>query len=140
MGQVAALYVVAFCYATAVVAKLADPGGPHQLHYDVADSFKVFENFPFSVAIGDSDHDGVLECIAANRTEIDPAAQTATFVWLFQETDYSPKRDVPFYVKVGDEPGTLTFTVANDPTLREGRYYYTDYENCVVLDMEYHGH
>ncbi|XP_077486590.1 uncharacterized protein LOC144097851 [Amblyomma americanum] len=49
-------------------------------------------------------------------------------------------RDVPFYVKVGDEPGTLTFTVANDPTLREGRYYYTDYENCVVLDMEYHGH
>ncbi|KAK8777240.1 hypothetical protein V5799_029416 [Amblyomma americanum] len=101
---------------------------------------EVFENYPFTVAISDSDHDGILECMAGNRTEIDPATQTATFVWLFQGTDHSPKREIPFYVKVGDEPGTLTFTVDDDPTPREGRYYYTDYETCVVLDMEYNGH
>ncbi|KAL1468643.1 hypothetical protein MTO96_041346, partial [Rhipicephalus appendiculatus] len=100
----------------------------------------VFENFKYSVAISDSDNDTMFECVAANRTEIDPEAQTATFVWLFQGNENSPKRDIPFYVKTGEEPGTLLFTVEGDPTIREGRYYYTDYKTCVVLDMEYHGH
>ncbi|XP_049527877.1 uncharacterized protein LOC125947359 [Dermacentor silvarum] len=131
---------IAFFSMPFVFGKLGPPGGPQHLHHDAIDAFKIIENFQFTVAITDSDNDTIFECVAGNRTEIDPEAKTATFVWLFQETENSPREDIPFYVKVADEPETITFTVDDDPTIREGRYYYTDYETCVVLDMEYHGH
>ncbi|XP_054922921.1 uncharacterized protein [Dermacentor andersoni] len=140
MAGIASLVFTALWFSAAVLGKLGTPGGPRKLQHDIADSFQVFENFPYTVAISDSDNDTVFECVAANRTEIDPEAHTATFVWLFQGNENSPKQNIPFYVKAEEEPGTFSFSVGRDPTVREGRYYYTDYKTCVVLDMEYHGH
>nr|XP_037280848.1 uncharacterized protein LOC119174136 [Rhipicephalus microplus] len=140
MARIASFALAALWCTACVLGKLGSPGGPRKLHQEIADSFKVIENFPYTVAISDSDNDTMFECVAANRTEIDPEAQTATFVWLFQGNENSPKQNIPFYVKTGEEPGTLLFTIEGDPTVREGRYYYTDYKTCVVLDMEYHGH
>ncbi|KAK8782735.1 hypothetical protein V5799_015927 [Amblyomma americanum] len=134
-----ALSLLVVCTSTIALAKLGSPGGPQKLHRDVADSFKVISSYPYSVAISDSDNDGTLECLAANRTAIDEEAQTATMTWILPETEFSPKQEIPFYVRPGAEPGTMDFTVDDDPTLRQGIFYYAD-DDCVVLDLEYRGH
>ncbi|KAK8767097.1 hypothetical protein V5799_006123 [Amblyomma americanum] len=147
------MLVVTLCVATLVLGKLGPPGGPQKLHYHVADIFKVFESWPASVAISDSDNDTMFECLAAKRTEIDPVAKTATYLWVLPETDHSPRysghvssscsgtcwQEVRFYVRPGARPGTMDMTVNDDPTPREGVVYYLD-EQCVIMDLEYHGH
>ncbi|XP_077490642.1 uncharacterized protein LOC144101382 [Amblyomma americanum] len=138
MGLVVCLVLAVFGAASLAEAKLGPPGGPGKLHRDVVDSFWAMAHFPYSVAISDSNNDTIFECVAANRTEIDPVARTGTFVWLFPETEDSPKLEVPFYL-TADGPGTITFTIDDDPTVREGKFYYSD-EQCVVLDMEFNGH
>ncbi|XP_077490643.1 uncharacterized protein LOC144101383 [Amblyomma americanum] len=135
----APMLVVTLCDATLVLGKLGPPGGPQKLHYHVADIFKVFESWPASVAISDSDNDTMFECLAAKRTEIDPVAKTATYLWVLPETDHSPRQEVRFYVRPGARPGTMDMTVNDDPTPREGVVYYLD-EQCVIMDLEYHGH
>ncbi|XP_077485153.1 uncharacterized protein LOC144095246 [Amblyomma americanum] len=91
-----ALSLLVVCTSTIVLAKLGSPGGPQKLHRDVADSFKVISSYPYSVAISDSDNDGTLECLAANRTAIDEEAQTATMTWILPETEFSPKYESSF--------------------------------------------
>ncbi|XP_049528370.1 uncharacterized protein LOC125947521 [Dermacentor silvarum] len=76
----------------------------------------------------------------AKRTEFDPVAKTATFVWTFRPPGSSNKLDVPFPQRVGNEPGTIQFWSPQDPTPREGRLYYTDYDTCAILDFEILGH
>ncbi|KAH6943043.1 hypothetical protein HPB50_014224 [Hyalomma asiaticum] len=84
--------LAAFCGAyVAVLAKLGPPGGPQKLAHGVPDTFEAFASFPYSVAISDSDNDTMFECVVAKRTEIDPVARTATFLWHFTETDHSPE-------------------------------------------------
>ncbi|XP_077485612.1 uncharacterized protein LOC144096656 isoform X1 [Amblyomma americanum] len=125
-----------FINTSNVCGKLGAPGGPRKLHFDAPDSFKVFDTFKFAVAISDSDNDTIFECMSANRTAIDPVEKTATYVFMFPNTG----QEIPFHVKAGDIPGTITFTVDGDPTVRDGIVYYTDYENCDVADLDYHGH
>ncbi|XP_054922210.1 uncharacterized protein [Dermacentor andersoni] len=125
--------LLATCY---VHGKLGAPGGPQQLPYVVPDSFKVFQSFAFAVAISDSDNDTILECMSANRTAINPEEMTATYTFNFPNT----QKEIPFYVKAGETPGTVTFTVGADSTQREGIIYYTDYVNCDVVDLDFHGH
>nr|XP_037287061.1 uncharacterized protein LOC119180031 [Rhipicephalus microplus] len=134
-------YAAAFFVALygIVSAKLGPPGGPMKLAYEVADSYEAFSNFPYSVAISDSDNDTMFECVVANRTEIDPESRTATFVWHFPETDHSPEQYIPFHGKAGSSPGTMEVTVGDDPTVRDGIFYYST-KDCVVMDLEYRGH
>ncbi|KAL1427226.1 hypothetical protein MTO96_017520 [Rhipicephalus appendiculatus] len=141
MGTAYAIaFFAALCGTNVIVsAKLGAPGGPLKLAYEVPDSFEAFSNFPFSVAISDSDNDTIFECVVANRTEIDPESRTATFVWHFLETDHSPEQYIPFYGKAGSSPGTMEVTVGDDPTVLDGIFYYSTKE-CVVMDLEYHGH
>ncbi|KAK8768830.1 hypothetical protein V5799_014704 [Amblyomma americanum] len=68
---------------------------------------QVFDTFKFAVAISDSDNDTIFECMSANRTAIDPVEKTATYVFMFPNTG----QEIPFHVKAGDIPGTITFTV-----------------------------
>ncbi|XP_077491727.1 uncharacterized protein LOC144102297 [Amblyomma americanum] len=131
------LVFVALATSSLMEAKLSPPGGPRKLHYDVTDSFTTSERPPLTVAIWDPAEEALLKCVAANRTEIDPVARTATFVLLFPETETSPKREVLFYMKTGED-GKFTFTLAGDTTVWEGEYYYTE-ANCVVLGLEYKG-
>ncbi|XP_070393983.1 uncharacterized protein [Dermacentor albipictus] len=130
----AALLVL--CYSAAVFGKLAAPAGPRKLHYDEADSFKVFQSFPNAVAIIDSDNDTSFNCWTADRTEIDHKNQTATYAALFPTV----RKTLLFHVKAENNSPKFTFTLNDDPTPKEGMFYYTDYENCVIEDLEYHGH
>ncbi|XP_065301913.2 uncharacterized protein [Dermacentor albipictus] len=49
-------------------------------------------------------------------------------------------RTVSFYVFEGNSPDTVRFTLDSDeaPTT-EAKFYYTDYKNCVILDIPYKG-
>ncbi|XP_037280911.2 uncharacterized protein LOC119174188 [Rhipicephalus microplus] len=121
---------------TNVFGKLGAPGGPQKLPYDAPDTFKIFETFRFAVSISDSDNDTVFECLQANRTAFNAEQKTATYVFIFPNT----QEQIPFHVKYDDTPGIFTFTVDKDPTPRDGIFYYTDYVNCDVVDIEFRGH
>ncbi|KAH6929974.1 hypothetical protein HPB50_007726 [Hyalomma asiaticum] len=49
-------------------------------------------------------------------------------------------KDIPFYLKAEHNSPRFTYTLDDDKTIKKGVYYYTDYENCLVKDLEYHGH
>ncbi|XP_077538975.1 uncharacterized protein LOC144151729 [Haemaphysalis longicornis] len=140
MTKYTAVALLTLCLAVDILGKLGAPGGPQKLPRQVADSFQVFSSFPFAVAISDSDNETIFECVKTTRTQLDPEAQTATFAWVARETDFNPRQEVLFHVKAAEEPGTVTFTVDDDPTEKEGIFYYTDYEKCLVMDFEYRGH
>ncbi|XP_049526037.1 uncharacterized protein LOC125946595 [Dermacentor silvarum] len=69
------------------------------------------------------------------RTAFDPKAQTATFTWYFPASGEA----IPLHVHPGDAPGALAVTIGEEPSEVEGMIYYTDYENCVVGDIEFQG-
>ncbi|XP_049517267.1 uncharacterized protein LOC119439998 isoform X4 [Dermacentor silvarum] len=96
----------------------------------------VFQSFPNAVAIIDSDNDTLFNCWTAERTEIDHETQSATYAALFPTV----RKARLFYVKAEKNSPKFTFTLDDDPTPKEGMFYYTDYENCVIEDLEYHGH
>ncbi|KAL3195188.1 hypothetical protein MRX96_001861 [Rhipicephalus microplus] len=127
----AVLFVL--CNCAVVISHLAPPAGPRRLHHDVVDSFK---SFPYAVAVVDSDNDTYFNCWTVERKAIDDVARTATYEGHFP----SAGRVVPFYVKAEENSPKFTFTLDDDPTPKEGMFYYTDYENCVVEDLEYHKH
>ncbi|XP_049266789.1 uncharacterized protein LOC119374215 [Rhipicephalus sanguineus] len=103
MGTILAV----LCYSTAVLGKLADPGGPRKLHHDVADSFKVFLSFPSAVAVVDTDNDTMFNCWTAQRTQIDHDARTATYAARFPTV----RRTIPFHVKAEKNSPKFTFTL-----------------------------
>ncbi|XP_077539413.1 uncharacterized protein LOC144152078 [Haemaphysalis longicornis] len=123
-----------------VLGKLGAPGGPLQFPQQDVDAFKAVEGFPSSVAISDWDNDTVFECLKAFRTEMNSEARTATMVWELPPTEDSPGQLLPLHLSVGDEPDVLSFTVDEDTTPMEARIYYTDYSQCVVMDIEYPNH
>ncbi|KAL1481336.1 hypothetical protein MTO96_034545, partial [Rhipicephalus appendiculatus] len=55
--------------------------GPHKLQRDVADALKIFELFPYGVAIMETEGDKKFECLTALRKDFDPEAKTATYIW-----------------------------------------------------------
>ncbi|KAH6931324.1 hypothetical protein HPB50_023525 [Hyalomma asiaticum] len=127
---------LALCNAAAIFGNLAPPVGPRKLKYDAADSFKVFQSFQNVVAIEDSDNDTMFNCWTADRAAIDSDARTATYTAHFPKI----RKDIPFYLKAEQDSPRFTYTLEDDKTIKEGVYYYTDYENCLVKDLEYHGH
>ncbi|XP_070395666.1 uncharacterized protein [Dermacentor albipictus] len=92
------------------------------------------EKFENVVAISDSDNDTIFECLAAHRTDIDVEAQAATYMFDF----FSSGLHIPFRISRGETLGTVTFTVGMDLTPLEGTVYFTDFENCVVVNAEYY--
>uniref|UniRef100_A0A131XKD0 Putative lipocalin-5 1 n=1 Tax=Hyalomma excavatum TaxID=257692 RepID=A0A131XKD0_9ACAR len=125
-----------FCNAAEILANLPAPAGPRKLYHDAADSFKVFQSFPHAVAIEDTDNNTMFHCWTAERTTIDSDARTATYVGHFPAVG----RTRTFRVKAVKDVPRFTFTLDDDLAPKEGAFYYTDYENCVVEGLEYHGH
>ncbi|XP_037579691.2 uncharacterized protein LOC119462415 [Dermacentor silvarum] len=140
MGRVLWLALASLSWALTVLAKLGPPGGPQKLTHEIADTLEVFRSFPYVVSITDSNNDTIFECMEANRTEFDPVAMTATFVWIFRAPGSSNRIEIPVPQKVGQEPGTVEFLDPQDGTPREGKIYYTDYDTCAILDFEILGH
>ncbi|KAH8020315.1 hypothetical protein HPB51_000595 [Rhipicephalus microplus] len=99
-------------------------------------SDEVMESFVYAVAILDSDHDDILECWSAKRTEIDRGAHTATYVLAFPTTG----EEISFHVKAEENSPEFSYTLDNDSTPKGGMFYFTDYKDCVIEDLEFNGH
>ncbi|XP_075550488.1 uncharacterized protein LOC142584213 [Dermacentor variabilis] len=107
---------------------------------DVPDSFKIFENFPFAVAVSDQNNDRIYECLTAKRAWLNPEEKKGEYIWFFGGHGGTPKRTVAFYVFEGSSPDTFRFSVGqDDASSEEAKFYYTDYDNCAVLDIPYNG-
>nr|XP_037280093.1 uncharacterized protein LOC119173328 isoform X2 [Rhipicephalus microplus] len=109
MARVFLFALISLSLNMIVLTKLGLPGGPQKLSHDTADTVKVFQSFPYVVSVTDSNNDTIFECMEANRTEFDPVAKTATFVWIFQAPDSPDRVEVPLPQKAGQEPGTVEF-------------------------------
>ncbi|XP_077538830.1 uncharacterized protein LOC144151595 [Haemaphysalis longicornis] len=103
------------------------------------DAFKVFQTFEDIVGILDSNNDTILECLLARRTAIDLDARTGVYTWEVKSPDGKIRKEIPFFVRAERKPGSLTIFTDDDPTPRDGVYFYSDYENCVTLKMEFFG-
>ncbi|KAL1469916.1 hypothetical protein MTO96_040777, partial [Rhipicephalus appendiculatus] len=77
----------------------------------------------------------MFNCWTTQRTKIDHDARTATYVARFPTV----RRTLAFHVKAERNSPRFTYTLDDDPNPKEGVFYYTDYKNCVVEDLEYHG-
>ncbi|KAL1474150.1 hypothetical protein MTO96_021379 [Rhipicephalus appendiculatus] len=103
--------------------------GTAQETNDVPDSFKIFETFPFAVAISDADNDTVYECLTAKRMWLEPEEKKGEYIWFLKGNLDNRKRTVSFYVFEGPSPDTFLFTVGSDEALSsEAKFHYTDYE------------
>ncbi|XP_077540665.1 uncharacterized protein LOC144152950 [Haemaphysalis longicornis] len=54
--------------------------------------------------------------------------------------DFGPLGIRDFHVKPGNSPSTYTITFGEEPESFEARYYYTDYKNCVITDLNFYGY
>uniref|UniRef100_A0A131Z222 Lipocalin n=1 Tax=Rhipicephalus appendiculatus TaxID=34631 RepID=A0A131Z222_RHIAP len=135
-GFVASAMVTLLLSPAFVVSRLGAPGGPLKFPREEFDVTKVFSWIEDLVSIADSDNDTILECLYAKRTEFNPETYETTITWFFP----SQGTELPFYVYPGSGPGMVEFTSPGDPTPKEAIVYYTDYNNCLVADVEFHGH
>ncbi|XP_075550484.1 uncharacterized protein LOC142584211 [Dermacentor variabilis] len=129
-----------FCFLVVHVIALQLLLAAAQETSDVPDSFKIFENFPFAVAVSDQDNDTIYECLTAKRMWLAPEEKKGEYIWFFGGHGGIPKRTVAFYVFNGSSPDTIRFTVGSDDAPSDqATFYYTDYENCAILDIPYNG-
>nr|XP_037285506.1 uncharacterized protein LOC119178410 isoform X1 [Rhipicephalus microplus] len=121
------LFSVALCMAW---AKPRD-------HYkdDVPDAFKIFRDHAYGVTILDSDGDGELECMTTKRTEYNPEAPSATFVWILKGLNGHEKKNIPFHVRPSNSSHEVLLNFDDDNRDRILTVLYTDYKDCVVLEM-----
>ncbi|XP_077486266.1 uncharacterized protein LOC144097411 [Amblyomma americanum] len=107
---------------------------------EVPDSFLMFSKFPFAVAITDSDNDTIFECVTAKRAWFNMDTKRGEYIWLLKGHDGKPQKTIAFYVAEGKSPDTFLYMEGSEDAQPEiGTFYYTDYENCGVIDMPYHG-
>lgn len=110
--------------------------GPKELQRDVPDGFKAIAAFENPIAIADTDNDSILECLSAHRQDFNSEAKTVTYVWSLGGENGSERQLIPVHITEGDTPDTIRFTVGpNNTTSYVGRFHYTDYKDCAVLEM-----
>ncbi|XP_049527881.1 uncharacterized protein LOC125947360 [Dermacentor silvarum] len=128
------------CFLVVLVVTLQLSLAASQETSDVPDSFKIYENFPFAVAVSDSDNDRRYECVTTRRMWLLPEEKKGEYIWLLEGHDGKSKQTVSFYVFEGSSPDTVRFTVGSeDSPSNEAKFYYSDYENCAVIDIPYNG-
>ncbi|KAH6939544.1 hypothetical protein HPB50_019332 [Hyalomma asiaticum] len=104
----------------------------------MADEKMVFDNFENVVAIFDVDKDGDLDCLTAVRTDYDKDASIVTYLWILKSVNGHQWRNISFEARPGPMPSQ--FLIRNkdaDEPYKLGTYDYTDYKNCVVMEMPY---
>ncbi|XP_065281103.1 uncharacterized protein [Dermacentor albipictus] len=110
----------------------------NQLQPEFPDVGKVFEGFRAGLALSDIDNDGDLDCVTTTQDNYNASVQSATYVWHLQAVNGHEARDIYFYVRPGDAPGQILFKNENvDGPLQEGTVFYSDYKDCVVVDLPY---
>ncbi|XP_070395484.1 uncharacterized protein [Dermacentor albipictus] len=90
--------------------------------------------------VSDQNNDRIYECLTAKRAWLKPEEKKGEYIWFFGGHGGTPKRTVGFYVSEGSSPDTFRFSVDQDDSpSEEAKFYYTDYDNCAVLDIPYNG-
>uniref|UniRef100_A0A131YL81 Lipocalin n=1 Tax=Rhipicephalus appendiculatus TaxID=34631 RepID=A0A131YL81_RHIAP len=120
------------------MGELGPPGGPMKLDrkvYDAAGVIKMISTFNYLVFISDSENNTVFECTSAKRLYVDPEALSATYLWMFPITG----REVLLRIHDGGPPGIVQFEMYKDDLPREAIVYYTNYENCAIIQADIHG-
>ncbi|XP_075538244.1 uncharacterized protein LOC142572780 isoform X1 [Dermacentor variabilis] len=113
----------------------------NQLQPEFPDVGKVFEGFRAGLALFDIDNDGDLDCVTATQQDYNASVPSVTYVWHLQPLNGHEARNIYFYVRPGDGPGQILFKDKNvDGPLQEGTMLYSDYKDCIVLDLPYGGY
>ncbi|XP_054922920.1 uncharacterized protein [Dermacentor andersoni] len=78
--------------------------------------------------------------MTAKRMWLLPEERKAEYIYLFGGHGGNSKRTVSLYLFEGSSPDTFRFSLDSDeaPT-KEAKFYYVDYDNCVVLDIPFNG-
>ncbi|XP_077560760.1 uncharacterized protein LOC144175577 [Haemaphysalis longicornis] len=119
---------------------LLSAGGKRQLQHDVADAFKIIDNFPYSIAIFNEDQDGDLDCLTTRRVEYDPEAPSATYIWFLKGLNGHEKKHLVIHLEPGASLNEAVYT-DDDPNSPERilNFIYTDYDNCTIFEIPYEG-
>ncbi|XP_049517581.1 uncharacterized protein LOC119440403 isoform X2 [Dermacentor silvarum] len=109
-----------------------------QLQPEFQDLAKVFEGFRSGLALFDIDSDGDLDCLTTVQEDYDASVPSAVYTWFFKAVNGHEARNISFYFRAGDAPGQVLLKDKNvDGPLQNGAYDYSDYKNCVVVEMPY---
>ncbi|XP_054932336.1 uncharacterized protein [Dermacentor andersoni] len=110
----------------------------HQLPHNMTEIKKIFEGFRAGLALSDIDNDGDLDCVTTTQVDYNASVPSATYVWHLQAVNGHEARNIYFYVRPGNAPGRILFTANNvDGPLQHGTVFYSDYKDCIVLNMPY---
>ncbi|XP_077539305.1 uncharacterized protein LOC144151994 [Haemaphysalis longicornis] len=113
--------------------------GPNQLQREVPDVSKIFADFVHPIGARDTNRDELLQCLSAQRTHYDSESSNATYVWSLNKDGGKKRVRVSLHHTLGDTPGTTYYTVGPSTDVEVGRFHYTDYKNCAVLEMHHFG-
>ncbi|KAL3246724.1 hypothetical protein MRX96_057455 [Rhipicephalus microplus] len=110
----------------------------HQLQHEIPDAAKVFHGFRSGLALFDVDNDGDLDCVSTITEDYDESVPSITYVWLLKGVNGHEAKNISYYVRSGNAPDEFLFKDKNDnKPLQIGRYVYSDYKDCLILEMPY---
>nr|XP_037275065.1 uncharacterized protein LOC119167652 isoform X2 [Rhipicephalus microplus] len=96
------------------------------------DTFRTIAAFQEVVAISTSTNDTSFKCLSAIRTEYDPEAKTATYVWRLRGQGGTERRNVTFTITAGTTSNQANYIVDADCLLWVQRSVANDIpQNCL---------
>ncbi|XP_077535285.1 uncharacterized protein LOC144147100 [Haemaphysalis longicornis] len=137
MGLFKVLPLCALLIALAPSALQAG-SGPNKLQREVPDAFKTIAAFPYAIGISDANNDTIFECLTVLRSQFDPVAKTATYVWSLNQGPGEERKYVDMQYTAGETPDTVNF--ADETGKIQVKYFrYSDYKECTVTESTYFG-
>uniref|UniRef100_A0A023GAC0 Putative lipocalin-5 1 n=1 Tax=Amblyomma triste TaxID=251400 RepID=A0A023GAC0_AMBTT len=134
MARVFSATLIAVCIWLSAF-RLASCEGEDQ-NPDIVDAFKVYESFPYVLALYDIDNDGDLDCLNAVRTDLEKEPRSATYTLSLKDKDLQNIRIYTYYLTPGPTPDTTVVIIDNDyEHPLTNRIAYTDYEKCSVMEF-----
>uniref|UniRef100_A0A023G999 Putative lipocalin-5 1 n=1 Tax=Amblyomma triste TaxID=251400 RepID=A0A023G999_AMBTT len=137
------LTMLALVLIAAHIALLVAPTSgkaPHILPRNVTDAFELFAHFPYVVLVYSSGDDPEFQCLTNKRTSLDMDARTSTYVWMFKGHGGTKRRNVVLSLSAGDAPDKVVLKLSDKPGQTwMAHFIYTDYKDCVIVDIPYDG-
>uniref|UniRef100_G3MP20 Lipocalin/cytosolic fatty-acid binding domain-containing protein n=1 Tax=Amblyomma maculatum TaxID=34609 RepID=G3MP20_AMBMU len=128
--------LVAFLVPALAVVATLNSKHPH----DAIQAFKTIASLRHVIAIFTSSSNPQFRCLISDAMRFDPEHMVATYVWTFNDPDANEKKTATFDISPGSVPDQLTFYVDHDfSTPYTAHYNYSNYENCLVAIIPYHG-
>ncbi|XP_077540145.1 uncharacterized protein LOC144152652 [Haemaphysalis longicornis] len=139
MSESAALFIVISVAIATTNAVLAQ--GSSDVQSGLPDAFRVFQHFPYAVAIFDSNNDTIFECLTAYRKHFDPVAKEVTYLWSLNQGPGQKRKHITFHSTEGPTPDTAICTVEKEEN-RTGlcSFRYSDYNDCAIVEQSTYGH